>query len=212
MADSIPMYTRSEQVANRLTHGIGILLSISALIIFLIYSLKTGNPWFVVSCVIFGLSLILLYTSSTLYHTLTDEKMIIFLRKMDHASIFILIAGTYTPIMVICLTGPLSKALLIIIWLMAITGVLLKIRGKMQSKFVSVAFYLAMGWLFVIPGPQIIEHIPEMSLILIAAGGLSYTIGVVFYAWKRLPYNHSIWHLFVLGGSILHFIAIWQLL
>ena len=208
MINNIPSYTKSEQIANRITHGIGILFSLVAFIILILSSTKTDNIWNVISCGIFGLSLILLYTSSTLYHTLTDAKSIMLLRKMDHISIFILIAGTYTPVLTITTGEQLSKTIFIIIWAMAIAGVILKILGKMNSRIISVIYYLIMGWICILPGRQIISNIPELSLILIASGGLSYSVGVIFYLWKHLPYNHAIWHLFVLGGSILHFFAI----
>jgi hemolysin III len=212
MINNIPSYTKSEQIANRITHGFGILFSFAVLIILIKTSIKTGDIWIVFSCGIFSLSLILLYISSTLYHTLTDMKSIMLLRRMDHISIFILIAGTYTPILTITTEGPLSKILFALIWVMAITGLILKILGKMNSRVFSVIYYLTMGWICILPGRQIIENIPDLSLILIVTGGLSYTLGVIFYLWKRLPYNHAIWHLFVLGGSILHFYAIRHLL
>jgi len=212
MTKEIPTYTKSEQTANRISHGIGIIFGIVGLIFLVAKALKSGETWNVVSCLVFGLSMILLYTSSTLYHSLKGEKSVIFLRKMDHASIFLLIAGTYTPILVIAIEGTQSIVLLFTIWIMAVVGLTLKIVGKMQSRIFSVIYYLAMGWLCIIPGKQILEYLLDTSLAFIIAGGLSYTVGVAFYVWKRLPYNHAIWHLFVLGGSILHFFAIWFLL
>ena len=212
MNENIPKYIRSEQTANRITHGTGILFSLAAFILLITDSIKTSNTWIVLSCGIFGISLILLYTSSTLYHTITNTRSAILLRRMDHISIFILIAGTYTPILTIAVEGTLSKTLFIIIWIMAITGIILKIAGKMNSRIISIIYYLVMGWICILPGRQILENIPELSLTLIASGGLSYTIGVIFYVWKSLPFNHAIWHFFVLGGSFLHFLAIWFLI
>jgi len=200
--------TIGEEIFNSITHGIGILLSIAALVILVVFASLHGDAWHVVSFTIFGASLILLYTSSTLYHGITHVKAKNVFARLDHASIFILIAGTYTPILLTTLRGVLGWALFGIIWGAAITGVVIRSIYITRFRKLMVGVYLIMGWMFVFALKSVITHLPAVSLIFLVAGGITYSLGVIFYAWRNLRFGHGIWHLFVLGGSILHFFAI----
>lgn len=202
------MLTLGEEIFNSITHGIGALLSIAALVILVVTATMYGDAWHIVSFTIFGVSLIILYTSSTLYHSFTGTKVKNVFARLDHASIFILIAGTYTPILLTTLRGALGWTLFGIIWGTAITGVVIRSIYLTRFRKLMVAVYLVMGWMFVFALKSVIDHLPALSLWLLFTGGLTYSIGVVFYAWRKLPFGHGIWHLFVLGGSILHFFAI----
>jgi len=200
--------TTAEEIVNSITHGIGVLLSIVALVILVSVAVKHGNSWHIVSFAIFGVSLIILYTSSTLYHSFTNLKVKNIFARLDHASIFILIAGTYTPILLTTLRGTLGWVLFGIIWGTAITGIVIRSIYLHEFRKLMVAIYLIMGWMFVFALKSVISNMPAISLWLLVLGGITYSLGVVFYAWRNLPYGHGIWHLFVLGGSTLHFFAI----
>jgi hemolysin III len=200
--------TLGEEIFNSITHGIGALLSIAALVILVVFATLHGDAWHIVSFTIFGVALIILYTSSTLYHSFTGTKVKNVFARLDHASIFILIAGTYTPILLTTLRGALGWTLFGIVWGTAITGVVIRSIYLTRFRKLMVAIYLIMGWMFVFALKSVITHLPALSLLLLFTGGLTYSIGVVFYAWRKLPFGHGIWHLFVLGGSTLHFFAI----
>jgi hemolysin III len=200
--------TIGEEIFNSITHGIGALLSVAALVILVVFATVHGDAWHIVSFAIFGVSLVILYTSSTLYHSFTGAKVKNVFARLDHASIFILIAGTYTPILLTTLRGVLGWIMFGIIWATAITGVVIRSIYLTRFRKLMVAIYLIMGWMFVFALKSVITHLPAVSLWLLLTGGLTYSIGVVFYAWRKLPFGHGIWHLFVLGGSILHFFAI----
>lgn len=204
-----PKTSLGEEIANSVTHGVGALLSIAGAVLLVVRAAIHGNALHIASFSIYGLTLILLHTSSTLYHALHAPRAKRVFWVFDHASIYLLIAGTYTPFMLIPLWGAWGLSLMIAIWTLAILGIVFKslFIGKLRKS--STALYVLMGWLIIIAGQQFWLHVPHESLIYLAAGGLSYTMGVVFYAWKRLPYGHMIWHLFVLGGSICHFFSIY---
>jgi hemolysin III len=201
-------YPIGEEIANSITHGIGTLLSIAGLVILIVWADMNGDAWHITSFSIFGGSLIFLYLASTLYHSLTGRKTKAVFARLDHVAIFILIAGTYTPIVLTTLRGPWGWTLFGIIWGLALFGIILRSIYLEKYKYLSLALYLGMGWLFVIALPKVIEEMPAISLDYLVYGGVAYTVGVVFYVWKKLPYNHAIWHLFVLTGSILHFFSI----
>jgi hemolysin III len=201
-------YTPAEEQANVLTHGIGLALSVAGLAVLVTLTGLRGGVWEVTSTAIFGATLVLLYTSSTLYHCFRAEQVKRFLRKIDHAAIFLLIAGTYTPFLLVNLRGPWGWSLFGVIWALAITGVVLKFWFTGRAKVLSTLLYLAMGWLVVIAINPLRQSVAPAGLWLLLAGGLSYTLGTVFYLWRRLPYHHAVWHLFVLGGSVCHFFAV----
>jgi len=167
-----------------------------------------GTTSHVVSCTIFGVTLIFLYSASTLYHSIQKPKAKSILKIIDHSCIYLLIAGTYTPFLLVTLRGALGWIMFGVIWSMAIIGVLFKIFFVHRFKIISTAAYLLMGWIIVFLIKPLIASLPAGGIILLIAGGLAYSLGVIFYAWKKLPFNHAIWHLFVLAGSICHFCAI----
>jgi len=201
-------YSVVEEIINASTHGFGIILSIVGLVVLVAFASIDGSPILITSCSIFGATLIFAYSSSTLYHAVTNEKVKQILRQFDHAAIYLLIAGTYTPIVLVLLQGAWSWGIFSIIWITAISGVLLKFIYPHRFKKFSVALYLIMGWFVVIAIKELIESMDSEGLFLMLIGGLFYTIGVIFYSWKSLPYNHAIWHLFVLCGSISHYFMV----
>lgn len=204
-----PKQSLGEEIANSITHGIGAALATAALVILVVFAAIRGNAWQVVSFSIYGATLIIMYTSSTLYHAFTNKKLKHYFRIMDHSSIFLLIAGTYTPITLLPLRGTgWGWTIFGIIWGLAILGIFFKLFfiGKLEK--LSVVFYILMGWLVIIAIKPMLENLPTGLLMWIAIGGLSYTLGIIFYAWQKLPYSHTVWHLFVLGGSISHFFGI----
>lgn len=206
---TLPRQTLGEEIANGITHGIGAALATAALTILVVFAALKGDTWRIVSFSIYGASLVLMYISSTLYHSITNLKAKRYFRIMDHSSIFLLIAGTYTPITLIALRGTgWGWTIFGLIWGLAILGILFKLMFYGKLEKLSVVFYILMGWLAVVAIKPMIANLPTGLLLWIAIGGLSYTLGIIFYAWTKLPYSHSIWHLFVLGGSISHFFGI----
>ena len=204
--------TVGEEIVNSITHGIGALLSIAGLVIFIVWAAGSGSGWQIVSFSIFGGTLIILYLASTLYHGLPMPRVKQAFKIIDHSAIFLLIAGTYTPFMLINLRGPWGWSILGIIWALAIMGILLKIFYISKFRKISMALYVFMGWLGIVAFREIFAHVPPLSLTLLAFGGLSYTIGLAFYGWRKLPYHHAVWHIFVIGGSISHYLAVWYTL
>jgi len=206
---ALPKQSLGEEIANSITHGIGAALATAALTILLVFATLKGDTWRVVSFAIYGASLVIMYTSSTLYHAFINKKAKRYFRIMDHSSIFLLIAGTYTPITLLPLRDTAwGWTMFGLIWGMAILGILFKLMFYGKLEKLSVVFYVLMGWLAIIAIKPMLANLPTGLLIWIAIGGLSYTLGIIFYAWTKLPYSHSIWHLFVLGGSISHFFGI----
>ncbi|MBI9046980.1 MAG: hemolysin III family protein [Anaerolineaceae bacterium] len=201
-------YSQKEEIANGITHGIGIILGIVGLVFLILRAVQYGSVWHVVSYSIFGASLIWLYLASTLYHSIPKKSWKGVLKSMDHSAIFLLIAGTYTPFLLINLRGPWGWSLFGVIWGLAIAGFAMKIAFVYKFQKVFLALYVIMGWIVVIAMRQMILHVDSLNLILLFLGGISYTGGILFYIWKKLPFNHAIWHLFVLAGSIFHFFSI----
>lgn len=205
---NISCYSVGEEIANTITHAVGTGLSIAALVILIVAATTTGTAWHIVSFSIFGSTLILLYLASTLYHAIPVAKAKRFLKTLDHSAIFLLIAGTYTPFMLGSLRGVLGWSIFGVIWGLAIAGVVLKCCFVYRFKRLSLAIYIGMGWLCLLAGREMLAKLPATSLIFLTLGGMAYTAGVIFYAWKRLPYGHAIWHLFVVTGSVLHFFSV----
>jgi hemolysin III len=200
--------TIGEEIFNSITHGIGTLLSIAALVLLIVFAAIKGNAWHVVSFSIFGSTLVLLYLASTLYHSFTKEKVKNLFARFDHAAIFLLIAGTYTPFLLTAIRGPFGWTLFGIIWAVAIAGVVIRSIYLTRFRKLMVGLYLAMGWMFVVAIGPMMKNLPDISLLFLLLGGIFYSIGVVFYSWRSLKYGHGIWHLFVLAGSIMHFFAV----
>jgi hemolysin III len=203
-----PRYTLGEEIANSVTHGVGIVLAIAGLAVLTAFAARNGNAWHVTASAIFGATLILCFTTSTLYHSVQSEGIKQVLRVFDHSAVFLLIAGTYTPFMVIGVPGPWGWTILAAVWTLAIVGIALKffLRGRLHGLI--VALYLAMGWLVVIATKPLLENIGAGGVAFLAAGGLAYTVGVIFYKWRRLRYHHAIWHGFVLLGGGLHYFGV----
>ena len=202
-------YTRREEYANVATHAVGVLLSIVALVLMVIYATENGDPYFIVAVSIFGATLILLYLMSTLYHSFRHPKVKHVFRVFDHSCIYLLIAGSYTPFTLVSMRGGWGWTLFGLTWGLALCGIVFKIFFTKRFGILSTLMYIALGWLVVIAAKPVISNVPAGGLAWLFAGGLLYTSGVVFYAWRRVPYHHAIWHLFVMAGSFCHFLAVY---
>jgi hemolysin III len=198
-----------EEVANTITHAIGVALSIVGLVFLLIRGASQGDVWQIVSFSIYGSSLILLYLASTLYHGFRSERVRKIFRLLDHSAIYLLIAGTYTPFVLVTLRGAWGWALFGIIWGLAILGISFKLTFGHKHEALSTVFYVLMGWVVLIAIKPLMAALPPEGLAWLVAGGLAYSGGVVFYIWEKLPFNHSIWHGFVMAGSLFHYVTIW---
>jgi len=203
-----PSNTRGEEIANSITHGVGAALAVGGLVVMVAFASLTGDPWQVVACSVFGATMVLLYTASTLYHSISQPRAKSVLRVFDHCAIFLLIAGTYTPFTLISLRGPWGWSLFGVVWGCALAGIILRIVVGNRWRGLSVALYVIMGWVAVVAVRPLLGAVEPGGLILMVFGGLAYTAGIAFYAWRKLPYHHAIWHGFVLVGSALHFFAI----
>jgi len=202
-------YSVNEERVNVISHGIGLLLSIIALFFLIYKSVKYGSDYHIFSAVVFGISLILLYTASTLYHNSTKEKLRKRLNVFDHASIFILIAGSYTPFLLISLRGTLGWRFFIFIWIVAFIGVVLKLFFFGKYSILSTIMYVLMGWVIVFVIKTLINSMGVNGVYWLFAGGILYTIGAIIYSINKIKMNHAIFHIFVLLGSISHFISIY---
>jgi len=205
---SAKKYSLIEEIAHSVSHGIGVILGIIGLVVMLWLSFEYGDVWHVVSVSIYGFSVILLYSASTLYHALTNVKAKRFFQLMDHAAIFVLIAGTYTPFLLVNLRGPWGWTLFVIIWSIAIGGVLLETMKKERIKWLSLTLYLGLGWMALVAMKPMLELVNTTGLLLLLAGGLLYSFGVIFYVRKQMVFHHAIWHVFVLAASVAHFFAV----
>ena len=212
--DRIPLPTKQslgEEIANSVTHGTGVGLSIAALVILVVFAARKGDTWKIASFSVYGATLIILYLASTLYHAITHPGLKRFFRVLDHCSIFLLIAGTYTPVTIGVMRGAWGWTLFGVIWALAIVGINLKIFALDRRKKLSLLIYLLMGWMIVIAVKPLLSYLEPASLIWLFVGGACYTLGIIFFVLKKLPFAHSVWHLFVLGGSICHFFAMLNL-
>jgi len=208
MSSAPAAYHPAEELANRLTHGVGALLSVAGLVFLTVYSALHGDAWVITSTAVYGASLVILYTASTLYHTVTSDRWRRFFQKLDHAAIFLLIAGTYTPFTLGPLRGGWGWTLFGIVWGLAVIGVVLKLFFAGKADVLSTVAYLVMGWLVVIAIKPLIAALPAGALWWLVAGGLCYSLGTIFYLWEKLPFNHAVWHVWVLGGSVCHWVAV----
>ncbi|BAU27782.1 channel protein (hemolysin III family) [Aneurinibacillus soli] len=206
-------YTKKEEIANAITHGIGVLLSIVALVFLIRYSITEGTIWHVISFTIYGITMLVLYLSSTLLHSFPEGKVKDILEVFDHSSIYLFIAGSYTPFLFIIVKGTLGWTLFAIVWGMAICGIVFKMFFVKKFLFLSTLLYILMGWLIVLAWGPLASTLAGGGLSLLVWGGVLYTVGCVFYVWRGFPFHHAVWHLFVLGGSMLHFFSVfWYVL
>jgi len=206
--NSANRYNLTEEIASGVTHGLGAVLGVTALILLTVLAARSGDVWKVVSFAVYGSTLILMYLSSTLYHSFQEPKTKRIFRYFDHSAIYLLIAGTYTPFALVSLRGAWGWTLFGLIWGIAVFGLLMTVLGMGKSRVLASLVYIGMGWLVVIAIKPLLAAVPAGGIAWLVAGGLFYTLGVVFYVWKRLPFNHAIWHLFVLAGSVCHFFAV----
>jgi len=207
-ASALPAaYSGREEIASSVIHGIGIVLSIAALAILAAVAARVGGVRDIVAVCVYATTLILLYTASTLYHGIPSVRAKPVLRLFDHAAIFLLIAGTYTPFALISLRGTWGWSLFAIVWTLALAGIALEFAG-VRSRRVMAALYVGIGWVGLVAIEPLAESLPAAGLWLVFGGGVAYTLGVPFYLWKRLPFNHALWHGFVLLGSVLQFFAV----
>lgn len=201
-------YPLAEEVASAITHGLGVLLSVGAGAVLITLAALTADPWTIVGASVFVGTLVLLYTSSTLYHAIPFGRAKARLKTLDHCAIYGLIAGTYTPFLIGGLRGPWGWTLFAVIWALAVAGIVFKLFFTGRFKLVSTLVYVAMGWLVVVATGPLREALPGSTLAWLVGGGVAYTLGTVFYLSRRIPYAHAVWHLFVLAGSVCHFAAV----
>jgi hemolysin III len=205
------VYSLSEEIAHAVSHGIGIVLSVAGLAVLVAYASLYGNAWHIATAAVFGTTLFLTYTASTLYHAITHPRAKRVLRAIDHATIYLLIAGTYTPLTLVSLRGQqpmLGWALFSAVWICAVAGIVWKSVALGKLPILSVVFYVAMGWCAVLAWQPMLAAIAPGGIKLVVAGGVAYTFGLVFYAWQRMRFHHFAWHLFVLAGSVFHYFAV----
>lgn len=198
-----------DDVLSTWTHGIAAVLSVIGTVALMVAASRLGDTWKMVSFGIFGASLIMLYLASTLYHGSQEPRLRSIYKMVDHCAIFCLIAGTYTPFLLVNLRDSVGWTLFAVIWGLALTGVVLKLKFGNRFKLARVGIYLIMGWLIMFASSSLTENLNSLAWHLTIAGGVTYTVGVVFYLFQRIPLHHSIWHLFVIGGSAFHFFAIY---
>jgi hemolysin III len=198
----------AEEIANTVTHGFGLLLSIVGFVFLVALASVRGDALHIASSIVYGLSLIILYGASTLYHGATEPNFKRILQVVDHCCIYLLIAGTYTPFTLIVLRDGVGQKLFAFVWCFAFAGIILKIFFGKRFMIASVMAYLLMGWIGIVAIQPLFAALGFVPVALVCAGGIAYTLGVIFFAWKRLPHHHAIWHVFVLAGSIFHFLAI----
>ena len=209
---SLASSSKGEMIANTITHGVGAGLSVAGLVLLIIRAARYGTPWHLASFLIFGISLLLLYLASSIYHAFAAKPWKAIFQRLDHAAIYFLIAGTYTPFLLTKMRSGLGWTVLALIWGLSFLGLIIKLAFSKRFEKPTVFLYLIMGWaglvVFFQPGSQL----GTLSTIFLIIGGAFYTVGVIFYRWKELPYSHAIWHLFVLGGSIFHYFSVMQLI
>ena len=201
-------YSTTEEIAHSVTHGIGVLLSVVGLATLIVYSSRYGDAWHIVSSSIYGVTLIALYTASALYHGVTAPRFKNVLQRLDHAAIFLLIAGTYTPFTLVNLRGGWGWSLFGTVWSVAVAGAIMELLVTQRSRRISIGLYLGLGWLVAIAIQPMLANVAPGGLVLLVVGGLCYSLGVIFYVWRTLAFHHAIWHLFVLAGSAAHFFAV----
>lgn len=201
-------YTLGEEIFNSVSHGVGACLAVAGTVVLIVVSAIFSNAWGVVSSCIYGASLIILYTMSTLYHSFTNKRAKSFFRIMDHNTIFLLIAGTYTPYTLYFLHGTIGWILFSVVWGAATLGIVMNSVNLEKARIPSVFCYIAMGWVIIFAIKPLIEAMSVISIVFLVLGGVFYTLGIIFYAIKKVKYFHSIWHLFTIAGSVFHYFSI----
>lgn len=201
-------FTRKEEIVHAITHGVGILLSKVALLVMLMYAVYNGSIWHIVSGTVFGGTMLLMYVASTISHGLPFGKLKDLFQIIDHSSIYLFIAGTYTPILLIPLRGELGWTMFSVVWAIAIIGVIFKIFFVKRFLILSTIIYVLMGWLIVLAWEPLTASLPSDGVIFLVTGGIFYTVGAIFYVWRKFLYHHAVWHIFVLAGSAFHFFTI----
>ncbi|WP_091498974.1 PAQR family membrane homeostasis protein TrhA [Amphibacillus marinus] len=201
-------FSLGEEIANATTHGVGALMSSAALVLLIVFSSLYGSVWHIVSFTIFGVTMVLMYTSSTLLHSLPEGKAKNVFEILDHSSIYFFIAGSYTPFLLVIVRGPIGWSLFGTVWLLAIGGTIFKVFFVKRFVFVSTLMYVIMGWLIIIGWPMLSVNLATRGLHLLIIGGVLYTLGAIFYIWRWFKFHHMIWHLFVLAGTIMHFFSV----
>lgn len=209
MKDRLPIVSFKEELVNSVTHGLGLVLSVAGFITLVVMALSGGDVWQITSLTIYGASLTILYAASTLYHSVKTGKWKYYMRIFDHASIYVLIAGSYTPFALVTIREEGGLTLFTVMWVLTLIGIVFKLFFVHKFNFISTILYICMGWMAVLVYEPMLANLPMNGLILLLAGGLLYTGGTIFYFWDKLPFNHGIWHLFVMGGSACHFFAIY---
>lgn len=197
-----------EELANGITHGIGLALSIVGLIVLVVLAVLRGDAWQIAGCTTFGITLVLLYAASTMYHSFRAPRLKRVFKILDHTAIYLLIAGTYTPFTLVNLRGFWGWTLFGLVWGLSVFGTLWRLFHVERFEIVSILVYVAMGWLVLIAIKPVMSAVPLSGMVWLFAGGLFYTTGLLFFAWKRVPYNHAIWHVFVMAGSLCHYFAV----
>ncbi|GAA3559752.1 PAQR family membrane homeostasis protein TrhA [Marinobacter xestospongiae] len=212
MSQSVSMqpYPPAEEWLNQVTHGLAALLSVVGMIVLLVMAAPMDDTWKLVSFSVYGASMTLLFLASTLYHSARRPARRQLFKMLDHCAIFLLIAGTYTPFLLVNMREGSGWTLFAVIWGLALGGIALKLAFGHRFKPLQIAIYLLMGWLVVVASKELAASVNTLGLWLVVAGGITYTLGVVFYLFKRIPFNHAIWHLFVIAGSTCHFFAIYH--
>jgi hemolysin III len=208
MNDCTHVVSIREEIANSISHGLGLVLAVVALPVLIVTAMRIGSTHFIVGASVFGVTMILLYLASTLYHSITHETTKNFCRLFDHSAIFLLIAGTYTPFTLGVLRGAWGWTLLAIVWGLAITGIVIKALPRTRHSWISMVLYVVMGWLALVAIKPLFQLVPLPGIVLIFAGGIAYTGGLAFFAAERLRYSHFIWHLCVIAGTTCHFFAV----
>jgi hemolysin III len=197
-----------EEVANSITHGVGLALSVIGLGVLIVLACLYGSALHIASCSVYGATLVMLYTASTLYHSFRSPRIKHIFKIIDHCAIYLLIAGTYTPFTLVMLRGGWGWSLFGIIWMLCFVGIIFKLFFVNKFQIISTIVYVLMGWLAIVAIKPMVQMIPAGCILWLVAGGLFYTIGVLFFAWHKIPYNHAIWHVFVVAGSVCHFFAV----
>lgn len=209
MSEELNFYTKGEERANAITHGIGAVLAVVGAVLLIVFSALSGDVYKIISFTIFGVTLVILYLGSTLYHSISNKKAKRVFRIIDHSSIYLLIAGTYTPYVWVCLRDNKKvMTIFIMIWILTILGIAFKAFFINKFEKLSTLLYIFMGWAILFVVKDVWKAVPHMAILWLVIGGLFYTLGCIFFVLDRMPYNHAIWHLFVIGGSVSHFFSV----